>query len=159
MANYFQTFLLSSFLIGFSFSPTAEISMLELEFEESLSRKTASIFKEGIGQESNRAANQEKQTFLVCQISPSASSTRDLGTRLGRLYTPYDVNCTNLHILTACRMLHILTRIAQLWSSRKNLYALVRSPDSKITNQRIIDFNNLEWKSRRKFHFIGHFKI
>ena len=75
-----KSFLLSTFLIGFSFSPTAEISTLELEFEESLPRKTASIFKEGIGQESNGEANQEKQFFLLCQISPS--STRDLGTRL-----------------------------------------------------------------------------
>ena len=77
-----KSFLLSSFLKGFSFSPTTEISRLELEFEESLPRKTASIFKEGIGQESNGAANQEKQIFLLCQFSPSASSTRDLGTRL-----------------------------------------------------------------------------
>ena len=37
-----KSFLLSSFLIGFSFSPTAEISRLELEFEESLPRITAS---------------------------------------------------------------------------------------------------------------------
>ena len=37
-----KSFLLSSFLIGFSFSPTAKISSLELEFEESLPRKTAS---------------------------------------------------------------------------------------------------------------------
>ena len=35
-----KSFLLSSFLIGFSFSPTAEISRLELEFEESLPQKT-----------------------------------------------------------------------------------------------------------------------
>ena len=56
-----KSFLLSTFLIGFSFSPTAEISRLELEFEESLPRKSASIFKEGIRQESNGAANQEKQ--------------------------------------------------------------------------------------------------
>ena len=82
-----KSFLLSSFLIGFSFSPTAEISRLELEFEESLPWKTASIFKEGIGQESNGVANQEKQIFLLCQISPSASSTRDLGTRLGASQT------------------------------------------------------------------------
>ena len=34
-------FLLSSFLIGFSFSLTAEISRLELEFEERLPWKTA----------------------------------------------------------------------------------------------------------------------
>ena len=77
-----KSFLLSPFVIDFSFSPSAEISRLELEFEERLPRKTASIFKEGIGQESNGAANQEKQIFLPCQISPSASSTRDLGTRL-----------------------------------------------------------------------------
>ena len=31
-----------------------------------------------------------------------------------RFYTPYDVKCTNLHILTARGMSHILTRIAQL---------------------------------------------
>ena len=37
-----KSFLLSSFLIGFSFSLTAEISSLELEFEENLPRKTAS---------------------------------------------------------------------------------------------------------------------
>ena len=77
-----KSFLLSYFLIGFSLSPTAEISRLELELEESLPQKIISVFKEGIGQESNGAANQEKQIFLLCQISPSASSTRDLGTRL-----------------------------------------------------------------------------
>ena len=60
-----------------------EISRLELKFKESLLRKTVLIFKGGIGQESNGAANQEKQIFLLCQISPLASSTRDLGTRLG----------------------------------------------------------------------------
>ena len=80
-----KSFLLSSFLIGFSFSPTAEISRLKFEFEERLLRKTASIFKEGIGQESNGAANQEKQILLLCQISSLASSTRDLGTRLMKL--------------------------------------------------------------------------
>ena len=58
--------------------------------------------------------------------------------------TPYDVKCTNLHILAARRMSHILTRISQLWSSRINSYVLVRSLNSKITNQRIIDFNILE---------------
>ena len=82
-----KSFLLSSFLIGFSFSPTAEIFRLELEFAESLPRKTAEIFKEGIGLESNGAANQEKEIFLLCQISPSASSTRDLGTRLWQIIT------------------------------------------------------------------------
>ena len=75
-----KSFLLSPFLIGFSFSPTAEISSLELEVEERFAAENR--VKEGIGQESNGAANQEKQIFLLCQISPSASSTRDLGTRL-----------------------------------------------------------------------------
>ena len=46
--------------------------------------------KEGIGQESNGAANQEKQIFLLCQISPSASSTRDLGTRLCLIVIEYN---------------------------------------------------------------------
>ena len=61
MANYFQIFP----PLGFSFSPTAENSRLELEFEESLPRKTASIFKEGIGQESNGAANKKETNFLT----------------------------------------------------------------------------------------------
>ena len=85
MANYFQNSPPLVFSYRLSFSRTAEISRLELEFEECLPRKTASIFKEGIGQESNEAyickklkneaANQEKQIFLLCQISSSASST------------------------------------------------------------------------------------
>ena len=60
MANYFQISPTLVFSYRLSFSPTAEISRLELEFEESLPRKTASIFKEGIGQESNGAANRKK---------------------------------------------------------------------------------------------------
>ena len=31
-----------------------------------------------------------------------------------RVYTPYDVNHANLHILTACRMSHVLSQIGQL---------------------------------------------
>ena len=84
MENYFQISPPLVFSYWLSFSPTVESYSLEFEFEESLPRKTASIFKEGIGQESNEAANQEKQIFLLCQISPSASSTRDLGTRLDK---------------------------------------------------------------------------
>ena len=72
-------FLLSSFLIGFSFSLTVEKSSPRKVSAEDVPRKT---FKEEIGQESNGAANQEIQIFLLCQISPSASSTRDLETRL-----------------------------------------------------------------------------
>ena len=64
-----KCFLLSSFLIGFSFSPTAEISSLEFEFEENLLRKTTSIFKEGIGQESNGAANQEKHFLTLPDLT------------------------------------------------------------------------------------------
>ena len=84
MANYFQISPPLVFSYRLSFSPTTESYRLEFEFEESLPRKTASIFKEGIGHESNEAANQEKQIFLLCQISPSALSTRDLGTRLDK---------------------------------------------------------------------------
>ena len=43
-----------------------------------------------------------------------------------RFYTPYDVNHTNLHILTAWD---------RLWSSRKNLYALVRSLNSNYESE------------------------
>ena len=49
-----------------------------------------------------------------------------------RFYTPYDINCTNLHILTARRMSHILTRIDQLRSRRRNSNALVWSPSQKL---------------------------
>ena len=73
-------------------------------------------------------------------------------------YTPCDVNCTNWHVLNAHGMLHILTRVSKLRSWRKNLYALVRSPNSKITNQRIIGFNILKWKSWQKIYFIGTLK-
>ena len=51
---------------------------------------------------------------------------------------------TNLHILTERGMSHILTRIGQLWSSRKHSFALVQSPNSKIMNRCNIDFNFLE---------------
>ena len=61
-----------------------------------------------------------------------------------RFCTPYDIKCPNLHILTARGMSHILTQIGQLWSSRKNSNALVCSPNSKIMNQTIIDFNIIE---------------
>ena len=67
MANYFQISPTLVFSYRLSFSPTAEISRLEIKFEESSPWKTASILKEGIGQESNGAANQEKQIFLLCQ--------------------------------------------------------------------------------------------
>ena len=42
-----------------------------------------------------------------------------------KFYTPYDVNCTNLHILTARRMSHILTRIA--WPTSKLEKKFVRA--------------------------------
>ena len=44
-----KSFLLSSFLIGFSFSPTAEISRLELDFEESLRGEPRKFSKRGLG--------------------------------------------------------------------------------------------------------------
>ena len=67
------------FLSALLFSLTAEKSSPQKVSAENVPRKT---FKEGIEQESNGAANQEIQIFLLCQISPSASSTRDLETRL-----------------------------------------------------------------------------
>ena len=38
----------------------------------------------------------KKQIFLLCQISPSASSTRDLGTRLGKTQAHNVANLTCL---------------------------------------------------------------
>ena len=49
-----------------------------------------------------------------------------------RLYTPYDINHTNLHILTTRGMSHISTWVGQLWSLRKSSYSLVQIPNSKI---------------------------
>ena len=70
----FKSFLLSSLLIGFSFSPTAEISLLEFEFEESLPRKTASVFK------------REMMTFFTQRGYPLTSIGQDLRrvTTIGR---------------------------------------------------------------------------
>ena len=70
-----------------------------------------------------------------------------------RLYTPYDVNSTNLHILTARGISHILTRIGQLWSSRKNLYALVRNYESV---QHRLQFSGIKKEAKILFHW--HFK-
>ena len=68
MVNYFQIFPPPVFSYRlFIFTTHGNFPGFELEFEESLPQKTASIFKEGIGQESNGAANQEKQIFLLCR--------------------------------------------------------------------------------------------
>ena len=75
-----------------------------------------------------------------------------------RLYTPYDVKRTNLHILTARRMSHILTRIGQLWRDRKIILRAGPELNSKIMNWYNIDLNFLEWKRGQKFHFIGSLK-
>ena len=71
----------------------------------------------------------EKIRDLICLYNNS--SQREIGPPV----------VLHTHILTARGM-----SIGQLWSSRKNSYALVGSPNSKITNQRIIGFNNLELK-------------
>ena len=82
MANYFQIFspLVFSYRV-FIFANRGNFQARTSSWDW---RKFAAEnrVKEGIGQESNGAANQEKQIFLLCQISPSASSTRDMGTRL-----------------------------------------------------------------------------
>ena len=72
-----------------------------------------------------------------------------------RFYTPYDVKCTNLHILTARGMSHILTRIGQLWSLRKNSYLLVQSPNPKNYESEDHRLQYYRIKRRRKFHFLG----
>ena len=51
---------------------------------------------------------QLKKNFpLLCLFFSDAMMARTF-------YTPYDVNCTTWHILTARRMSHVLTRIGQL---------------------------------------------
>ena len=89
--------------------------------------------KEGIEQESNGAANQEKQIFLLCQISPSASSTRDLGTRL---------NYALFNMPFAAKFLHLASRESvggpyEIWSFltwrsclQASRYPLMRVKDS-----------------------------
>ena len=71
-------------------------------------------------------------------------------------YTPYDVKCLNLHILTARGMLQIF---GSNWPTlrQKKLVRACPKPrlDLKVTNQCNIDFNFLEQKRGRKFHFIG----
>ena len=54
-----------------------------------------------------------------------------------RFYTPYDVNRTNLHILTAHGMSHILTRIRQLWRDRKII--LRAGPELKFENYESVE--------------------
>ena len=86
-----KSFLLSSFLIGFSFSPTAEISRLEIVFDRLLSLKKVCRGKPR--QFSKRrlervkwSSQEEKQIFLLCQTLSLALSTRDQGTRLSALF-------------------------------------------------------------------------
>ena len=85
MANYFQIFppLVFSYQL-FIFSNRGNFQARTWVWRKFAAENRV---KEGIGQESNGAANQEKQIFLLCQISPSASSTRDLGTRLSKKFT------------------------------------------------------------------------
>ena len=78
--NTLKSFLLSSFLIGFSFLPTAEISRLELEFEESLPGKTAS--KRGLDRSQMEQPIKKNKFSFFARSRLRLSSTRDLGTRL-----------------------------------------------------------------------------
>ena len=82
-----KSFLLSSFLIGFSFSPTAEISRLELEFEERLPRKTASIFKEGIGLDVKWSSQSRKTNFLTWPDLAFGFVHKRSGNEITLLYT------------------------------------------------------------------------
>ena len=71
-----------------------------------------------------------------------------------RLYTPYDVNRTNLHIWTARRMSHILTRIRQLWRDRKII--LRAGPELKFENyesvQHRLQFSGIKKGPKISFH-------
>ena len=71
-----------------------------------------------------------------------------------RLYTPSDVNRTNLHVLTAPGMSHILTWIGQLWSSRKKFVRA--SPQPKLENyesmQHRLQFSGIKKGAKISFH-------
>ena len=71
-----------------------------------------------------------------------------------RLYTPYDVNRTNLHILTARGMSHILTRIGQLWRDRKII--LRARPELKFENYESVQhrpqFSGIKKGAKISFH-------
>jgi len=49
-----------------------------------------------------------------------------------KFYTPYDVNCTYLHILTACGMSHILTQIGHLEAAGKTCMRLPEAQTRKL---------------------------
>ena len=75
-----------------------------------------------------------------------------------RPYTPYDVNRTNLHILTARGMSHILTRIGQLCRDRKII--LRARPELKFESYESVQqrpqFSGI--KKGAKISFQRHFK-
>jgi len=75
----------------------------------------------------------------------------------GRFYTPYDVKCTNLHILTVWTVAHFSLELAN-FEARKNYCPLTQSLDSQITNQCNIDFNFLG-KKGSKISFHRHFNL
>ena len=81
-----KSFLLSTFLIGFSFSPTAEISRLELEFEESLPRKIASISKRGLNRsQMEQPIKKNKFSYFArsrLRLRPQEIRERDYGQML-----------------------------------------------------------------------------
>ena len=74
------------------------------------------------------------------------------------LYTPYDVNRTNLNILTACGMSHILTQTGQLWRDRKII--LHAGPELKFENYESVQhrpqFSGIKKGAKISFH--RHFK-
>ena len=69
-------------------------------------------------------------------------------------HTPYDVNRTNLHILTARGMSHILTRIGQLWRDRKII--LRTGPEFKFENYESVQhrpqFSAIKKGAKISFH-------
>ena len=71
-----------------------------------------------------------------------------------RLYTPHDVNPTNLPILTARGMSHILTRIGQLWGDRKII--LCAGPELKFENYESVQhrpqFSGIKKGAKISFH-------
>ena len=92
------------------------------------------------------------KNFPLLRLFPSDAMTG------WRLYTPYDVNRANLHILIARGTSHNLTRIGQLWRDRKII--LRAGPELKFKNYESVQhrpqFSGIKKGAKISFH--RHFK-
>ena len=95
-----KSFLLSSFLIGFSFPPTAEISSLELEFEQSLPRKTA--LKRGLDRsQMEQPIKKNKFSYFArsrLRLRPQEIWERDYEEKSKRIWMKFVARASNARV-------------------------------------------------------------